>query len=71
MISFMQWLMEVGGMNGGGDIPKQCPDYSAIRKSNLNRLINPNDPTTQNSDLPPTEIKYGKDRYLMKKKMKS
>ena len=82
MISFIQWLVEVGSNSGSGDIPKQCPydpenpggnqpQGSAIRASNLNRLINPNDTTTQNSDLPPTSIKHGKDRFRMKKKMKS
>jgi hypothetical protein len=88
MISFMQWLMEVGGNGGGGDIPKQCPydpknpggdqpQGSAIRASNLNHLIYPNDKTTQNSDKPPTEIvspnmKFDTPRIAkMKKKMKS
>jgi hypothetical protein len=81
-MNFKQWLFEIGGQNGGGDIPKQCPydpehpggdspQGSAIRANNLDRLINPNKKDNEDSDLPPAPYKYGKDRFRMKKKMKN
>lgn len=80
-MNFKQWLMEIGSNSGGGDIPKQCPydpenpggdqpQGSAMRASNMGRLLDPNNPKTQ-GDLPPAPIKYGKDRFKMKKKMKN
>ena len=57
-MNFKQWLMEVGSNSGGGDIPKQCPydpenpggdqpQGSAMRASNMGRLLDPNNPPSR------------------------